>query len=78
MMIKMVVACILVCCEAGKYKDVLAELKKIGGVRRAFAVHGRWDIVAEIEVADPKELGEAVLKLHEMAGVRATETLVSL
>lgn len=73
----MVVACILVCCEAGKYKDVLAELKKMGGVRRAFGVHGRWDVVAEIEAAGLKELSEAILKLHGMAGVRATETLVS-
>ena len=73
----MVVACILVCCQAGKFKEVAAELKKIEGVKRAFGVHGRWDAVAEIEVADLKALGETVLKLHGLPGVRATETLIS-
>jgi len=67
----------LVCCQAGKFKEVAAELKKMKGVKRAFGVHGRWDAVAEIEVADPKALGETVLKLHGLPGVRATETLVS-
>ncbi len=73
----MVVACILVCCQAGKFKEVAAELKKIKGVKRAFGVHGRWDAVAEIEVADLKELGKTVLKLHGLLGVKATETLIS-
>ena len=74
----MVLACILVCCQAGKYKDVAAELRKATGVKRAFGVHGRWDVVAEIEVADLKTLSETVLKLHGLPGVRATETLISL
>jgi len=73
----MVVACILVCCQAGKFKEVATELKKMKGVKRAFGVHGRWDAVAEIEVADLKALGQAVLKLHGLPGVRATETLIS-
>ncbi len=73
----MVVACVLVCCEAGKFKEVVEELKRIEGVKRAFGVHGRWDAVAEVEVADLKALGEVVLKLHGLLGVRAMETLVS-
>ena len=72
----MIVACILVCCQAGKFKEVAAELKKIKAVKRAFGVHGRWDAVAEIEVADLKALSEKVLKLHGLPGVRATETLI--
>jgi len=72
----MEVACILVCCQAGKFKEVAAKLKKIEGVKRAFGVHGRWDAVVEIEVADLKALGETVLKLHGLPGVRATETLI--
>ena len=73
----MVLACILVCCEPGKFKEVIGELKKIEGVKRAFDVHGRWDVVVEIEVADIKALGEAALKIHGLPGVRATETLIS-
>ncbi|MEM3062389.1 MAG: Lrp/AsnC ligand binding domain-containing protein [Nitrososphaerota archaeon] len=73
----MVVACILICCEAGKYKDVASEIKKIKGVKRAFGVHGRWDGVIEVEAPDLKALGEISLKLHGLEGVRATETLIS-
>lgn len=73
----MVVACMLICCQAGKYKEVAAELGKMEGVKRVFGVHGRWDVVAEVEVADLKALGEMALKLHGLPGVRATETLVS-
>lgn len=73
----MVVACVLVCCEAGKFKKVAEELRKIKDVKRAFGVHGRWDAVAEIEATDLKALGETVLKLHGLQGVRATETLIS-
>jgi len=73
----MVLACILVCCESGKFREVMGELRKVEGVKRAFGVHGRWDVIAEIKVADLKALGEAVLKLHRLPGVRATETLIS-
>jgi DNA-binding Lrp family transcriptional regulator len=72
----MITACILVCCEAGRFRDVVEEMKKISGVRRLFGVHGRWDVVIELEVLDLKSLGEAVLKLHGLQGVRATETLI--
>lgn len=73
----MVVACILVCCEAGKYKDIVSGIKKIKGVKTTFGVHGRWDVVVEIEASDIKELSETALKLHALPGVRATETLIS-
>ncbi|MEM2987149.1 MAG: Lrp/AsnC ligand binding domain-containing protein [Nitrososphaerota archaeon] len=73
----MVVACILICCEAGKYKDVVSDIKKTKGVKRVFGVHGRWDVVVEVEAPDLKALGEISLKLHGLEGVRATETLIS-
>ncbi len=72
----MVIACILVCCEAGKFKEVIEEVRKITGVKRVFGVHGRWDVVVELEALDLKALGETVLKLHGLLGVRATETLI--
>jgi len=74
----MVFACILVNCEAGKYKEVAAKLKKTKGVKKSFGVHGQWDAVAEIEAADLKQLGEIVLNINGTAGVKATETLVGL
>lgn len=74
--VKMIIACILICCEAGKYKDITSKIRNIEGVKIAFGVHGRWDVVVEIEVPDIKTLSETVLKLHELPGVRATETLI--
>jgi len=72
----MVSACVLICCEPSKFKGVADEVRKLEGVRRAFGVHGRWDAVAEIEVADMKALGEIALKINGLPGVKATETLV--
>jgi len=73
---RMVLGCVLFCCESGKIKSVVEQVKKVKGVKRAFSVHGRWDTVAEVEVADIKVLGEMVMKFHGIAGVKATETLV--
>lgn len=72
----MVLACVLICCEPGKYNGVVSELKKINGVKKAFGVHGRWDVVAEVEVANLKALGDLALKINGLKGMRATETLV--
>jgi len=74
----MVFACILVSCEAGRYKEVAGKLKKTKGMKKSFGVNGRWDVVAEIEAPDLKKLGEIVLNINGTAGVKATETLVSL
>jgi len=72
----LVFACVLICCESGKFRDVTEELRKLQGVKRAFGVHGRWDAVAEVEVADIKGLGELALKINGLRGVKANETLV--
>jgi hypothetical protein len=72
----MVFSCLLVCCETGKSKEVVGKLKKDKDVRKVFSVHGRWDVVAEIETADLKALGAKVLEFHGLSGVRATETLI--
>jgi len=72
----LVFACVLIGCEAGKFKDVAEEVKKLEGVKKAFGVHGRWDAVAEVQVADIKALGELALKINGLRGVKANETLV--
>ncbi|MFB0523749.1 MAG: Lrp/AsnC ligand binding domain-containing protein [Candidatus Bathyarchaeia archaeon] len=72
----MLFACTLICCEPGKYTDVVEGVKKLEGVVDAFGAHGRWDVVVEIEVADLKALGEAALKINGLKGVRASETVV--
>ena len=72
----MVLACILIWCEAGKHNKVVGELKKLKGVKKAFAVHGRWDVVSEVEVANLRVLGGLALKINGLEAIRATETLV--
>jgi DNA-binding Lrp family transcriptional regulator len=74
----LVFACVLISCEAGKSIDVAEEVKKLKGVKKAFGVHGRWDTVAEVDVADIKALGELALKVNGLRGVKANETLVGI
>jgi len=71
-------ACTLISCKPGKYKDIVKEVTEIKGVASAFAVHGRWDVIVEIEVDDLKALTETALKINGLEGVGATETLVGL
>jgi DNA-binding Lrp family transcriptional regulator len=66
----------LICCEAGNFKEVAEEVKKLQGVKKAFGVHGRWDAVAEVEIADIKTLAELAFKINGLPGVKANETLV--
>ena len=61
--------------DPGKALKLLEEVKKVPGVKVAFATAGRFDIVARIEAADLKALGEAVVgKIQGISGIRYTET----
>ena len=69
-------AAILVFTEAGKFDEVVGELKKIAGVKYAFAVAGRADVAMLVEVPDLKGLSNLALKVFKTPGVTASETLV--
>jgi DNA-binding Lrp family transcriptional regulator len=56
-------------------EEIAQKLRQIPQVKRAFAVLGRYDIVADVEAANGKELGRAVTKPMRLAGVVFTETL---
>ncbi len=71
----MVSACVLIRTERGRMEEIAKKLKQIPEVRRAFPVLGRYDIVAEIEARDSKQLAKAVTKTNRLAGVVFTETL---
>jgi len=66
----------LIRCEPGKYTEVVEKVKEIKGVADAFGVHGRWDVVAEIEADNLKALGEIALKINGLKGVASSETLI--
>lgn len=61
--------------EPGKALKLLDAVKKVHGVHVAFATTGRFDIVARIEAADLKAMGDAVVsKIQAIPGVKYTET----
>ncbi|MBS7633971.1 Lrp/AsnC ligand binding domain-containing protein [Candidatus Bathyarchaeota archaeon] len=74
----LVSACVLIRTEHGKFEDVVKALNQIKGVKKAFPVLGRYDVVAEVEAADMKELGSKVLRMSRLSGVVFTETLIEV
>jgi len=69
-------AAILISVEVNKLSGVLNEVKKVSGVKEAFSVAGRADIVAIIEAKDLNELSKISVKLNSILGVSTTETLI--
>lgn len=74
----MVVAGVLINTAPGKTKDVLEAVRKINGVSYAYAVFGRYDIVATSrDMADLKEVASMVVnEICKLSGVAKTETLL--
>ncbi len=71
-------ACILIKTDPGKHKAVSRSVALIEGVKMAFSVLGRTDVVASVEVTTLKKLSAVAFKVGESPGVTATETLVGL
>jgi len=61
--------------DPGKALKILDAVKKVEGVRVAFATTGRFDIITRVEASDLRAISEAVVsKIQAIAGVRNTET----
>lgn len=75
---EMVVAWVLINTAPGKTKEVLEGIRKIDGVSYAYAVFGRYDIVASSK--DLPDLGKVaslvVNEICKLDGVTKTETLI--
>jgi len=56
--------------------NLAKELKRLAHVTDAYAVFGRFDIVAFLENDDVKELFKAISRATKLAGIMSTETLV--
>ncbi|MBS7606613.1 Lrp/AsnC ligand binding domain-containing protein [Candidatus Bathyarchaeota archaeon] len=62
---------------AGSLDVVLEAVRKVEGVKEAYPVAGHCDIIAIVEAADIKALGNIVTKcIHIIKGVESTETLI--
>lgn len=71
-------ACLLIRSKPGKHNEVAEAVAGMGGVKIAFPVLGRTDVAANVEVADLKALTGLLLKLREVEGIAASETLIGL
>jgi len=74
----LVSACVLIRTEHGKFENVVKSISQIRGVKRVFPVLGRYDVVADVEAANMRELGSIVLRMGRISGVVFTETLVEV
>lgn len=58
-------------------RNVLSELKSYPEVKNAYILFGEWDIMAEIEVSNPEELGTFVINnIRSRSDVRLTSSLI--
>ena len=73
--IGLISACILIRTERGRMEELAKKLKQIPEIKRAFPVLGRYDIVADVEAANSKQLAHAVTKTMRLGGIVFTETL---
>ena len=69
-------ACVLIRVLPPKGPAVLDAVKKIPGVKSAYFVFGRYDIVAFVEAPSYDAVSVSSNKLHAVAGTKSTETLI--
>ena len=77
----MVRAYVMIKVGAGEYfsveKTVIDEIAKLPGIKRVEGIFGRFDIIAEVEAKDSKELSLLVTdKIKAVSSVVSTETFV--
>jgi uncharacterized protein with GYD domain len=66
---------ILVKSSYGGALVIASEAKRMTGVKDAYPVFGRYDVVVFIEAQDYQALKEVAVKVGQIEGVRSTETL---
>jgi len=61
----------------GKVGEVAKATARLDGVKSAHACWGRPDVIAFVEAANPKALGQLVLqRIQGVPGVEATDTRI--
>ena len=74
----MVVAYILAKVEAGKDVQVLEEVKKVSGVKKATATYGIYDLHVEVEFSVLEELDRFIFDgIRRIPGIKETVTLIA-
>ncbi|MDH3364740.1 MAG: hypothetical protein OEM29_01860 [Thermoplasmata archaeon] len=57
-------------------RKVLDIAKREPGVKNAFPVHGRWDIVVETEELPLTDIADIGMHIYKAEGVEIVETLI--
>mgnify|MGYP001055841282 FL=1 len=79
----MIMAFVLIRVGAGEHlsfmRSVKEEIAKIKGVKKVYAVFGRYDLVALLEAPTLQELSATITdKIRAIDGVQSTESLIGL
>ncbi len=69
-------ACVLIKTTPLQTESVLQKTVRLRGVRKAFVVYGRFDMIAFAETDDYPEIRKLTGTINAIEGVRSTETLV--
>ena len=70
------IAYVLIICEVGTEKSVLAELKSLESVKEISGLFGSYDIIVKLEAASEEKLKEIVVsKIRNLKKIRTTVTL---
>jgi len=75
----MVNAYVAVITGGGASADVTSAIRELPGVEAAHVVAGEFDVIAEVEAGDVRELQKVVTGgIHDIEGVGTTRTYVQL
>ncbi len=64
--------------EGRSAEAVIRRLRGFPEVRALYSTNGRWDVVAELEVASLPAFDETLRHIREIDGITATETSILL
>ena len=67
---------VLIVCEVGAEKSILAELKSLESVKEISGLFGSYDIIVKLEATSEEEIKDIVVsKIRNLKNIRTTVTL---
>ena len=68
---------VLIVCEVGAEKSILAELKSLESVKEISGLLGSYDIIVKLDATSEEELKDIVVsKIRNLKNIRTTLTLI--
>ncbi|MGH8104467.1 MAG: Lrp/AsnC ligand binding domain-containing protein [bacterium] len=72
-----IAAYVLVDCGGGDAAEVAKRVAKLEGVAQVHALFGPIEAIAFVEAPDLATLEKSVLKIHDVPGVKGTDTRIA-